>query len=80
MQPACVEPPDVDPDCQSVFTVAILIIVLLIVGTGPRITRKSLGRHQMLYELVLLAKLRHQRPEIKLDLPHIPIIIILFHT
>ena len=48
MQLACVEPPDVDPDHQSLFTVANLIIVLLIVGTGPRITRKSLDRHQML--------------------------------
>ena len=47
MQPACVEPPDADPDHQSVFTVANLIIVLLIVGTGPRITGKSLDRHQM---------------------------------
>ena len=48
MQLTCVEPPDVDLDHQSVFTVANLIIVLLIVGTGPRITGKSLGRHQML--------------------------------
>ena len=47
MQPACVEPPDMDPDHQFVFTAANLIIVLLIVGTGPRITRKSLDRHQM---------------------------------
>ena len=48
MQPACVEPPDMDLDHQSVFTAAKLIIVLLIVGTGPKITGKSLGRHQML--------------------------------
>ena len=32
------------PDHQSVSTVANLIIVLLIVGTGPRITGKSLGQ------------------------------------
>ena len=48
MQPTCVEPPGMDPDHQSVFTAAILIIVLPIVGTGPRITGKSLDRHQML--------------------------------
>ena len=48
MQPACVEPLDADPDHQSVFTVANLITVLLIVGTGPKITGKSLDRHQML--------------------------------
>ena len=48
MQPTCVEQPDVDPDHQSVFTAANLITVLPIVGTGPKITGKSLGRHQML--------------------------------
>ena len=80
MQLTCVEPPDVDPDHQSVFTAANLIIVWLIVGTGPRITRKNLGRHLMLKELVLLVKIQHQRPEIKLDLPCVPLIIILFHT
>ena len=36
------------PDHQSVFTVANLITVLLIVGTDPRTTGKSLDRHQML--------------------------------
>ena len=41
MQPTCVEPPNVDPDHQSVFTVANLIIVLLIVGTGPRIPGRA---------------------------------------
>ena len=44
----CVEPPNMDPDHQSVFTVAKLITVLLIVGTGPGTTGKSLDRHQML--------------------------------
>ena len=48
MQPTCEEPPNMDPDHQSVFTVANLITVLLLVGTGPRITGKSLDRHQML--------------------------------
>ena len=47
MQPTCVEPLDADPDHHSVFTAVILITVLLIVGTGPRITGKSLHRHQM---------------------------------
>ena len=48
MQLICVEPPNADPDHQSVFTAANLITVLLIVGTGPRTTGKSLDRHQML--------------------------------
>ena len=48
MQLICVEPPNADLDHQSVFTVANLITVPLIVGTGPRITGKSLDRHQML--------------------------------
>ena len=47
MQPACVEQLDTDRDRQSVFTAANLIIVLPIVGTGPKITGKSLDRHQM---------------------------------
>ena len=48
MQLICVEPPNADPDHQSVSTAANLITVLLIVGTGPRITGKSLDGHQML--------------------------------
>ena len=36
MQLICVEPPNADPDHQSVSTVANLITVLLIVGTGHK--------------------------------------------
>ena len=46
-QPTCVEPTNVDPDHQSVFTATNLITVLLIVGTGLRTTGKSLDIHQM---------------------------------
>ena len=74
-----VEPTNVDLDHQSVFTAANLITVLLLVGMGPRTTRKSLDRHQMLKKLVLLVKIQHQHPEIKLDPPIITLIIILFH-
>ena len=45
--PTCVEPTNVEPDYQSVFTVAKLTTVLLIVGTGLGTTRKNLNTHQM---------------------------------
>ena len=45
--PTCVEPTNADPDYQSVFTVAKLTTVLLIVDTGLGTTGKNLNTHQM---------------------------------
>ena len=46
MPPTCVEQTNADPDCQSVYTVAKLTTVLLIVGTGLETTGKNLDIHQ----------------------------------